>query len=145
MAPQRSGALPVEGLVNFCFQSLTAAVNAKPKMTTGVWRIAMGGTRHALLDRIQRHGGLLAYLGTDDIREVERRIDAGNQRAKLIYDAMIYQIAKEIGAYGAVLRGKIDAVVLTGGMTLSPRLVRQLKSWISYLAPRTFVFPGKKK
>jgi butyrate kinase len=153
MAPQRSGALPAEGLVDLCLagvsEKLAGIPRAKSKeqraegRNAGVWRIAVSDTRQALLGRIQRRGGLLAYLGTDDIQEIESRIDAGDGRAKLVYDAMIYQIAKEIGAYGAVLKGKINAVVLTGGMTLSARLVRQLKSWISYLAPRTFVFPGE--
>jgi len=58
---------------------------------------------------------------------------------------MIYRIAKEIGAYAATLKGRIDAVVLTGGMTRSPRLVRQLKSWIRHVAPRTMVFPGEEE
>lgn len=103
-----------------------------------------------MLDRIQRQGGLLAYLGTDDIREVEGRIKAGDAKAKLVYEAMIYQIAKEIGAYSVVLkgyspRGKLDAIVLTGGMTLSHKLVKELKSWIRHLAPRIIVYPGEEE
>jgi butyrate kinase len=146
MAPQRSGALPAEGLVEVCFKRLEADLDsAKCKVQSAKCkvgyaeeelRLAATRARKAALDRVQRNGGLVAYLGTDDIREVERRIDAGDEKAKLVYDTMIYQIAKEIGAYAAVLRGKIDAIVLTGGMTLSRRLVRQLKGWIEFLVPR---------
>jgi butyrate kinase len=170
MAPQRSGALPAEGLVEFCFEKLDAELdNAKCKVqsanckvdTKDGLRLAATRARKAVLDRIQRTGGLLAYLGTDDVREVEKRIDAGDEKAKLVYDTMIYQIAKEIGAYAVVLRGKIDAIVLTGGMTLSARLVRQLRRRIDFLAPphpsplpqggegkhrrRILVFPGEEE
>jgi butyrate kinase len=153
MAPQRSGVLPAEGLVELCLKGLEAKLddaecrmqNAECKVTQEAWRSAVSGQRKAVLDRVQRHGGLLAYLGTDDIREVEARIDKGDERAKLVYDAMIYQIAKEIGAYSCVLKGKIDAIVLTGGMTLSRRLVSELKRWIKHLAPRVMVFPGEEE
>ena len=153
MAPQRSGALPVEGLIEFCLKGLEARLDnskckvqsAKCKVTEEEWRSAVSGQRRALLDRVQRHGGLLAYLGTDDIPKIEARIDRGDRKAKLVYDAMVYQIAKEIGAYSVVLKGKPDAIVLTGGMTLSRRLVRQLKSWIRHLAPRVIVFPGEEE
>ncbi len=148
MAPQRSGAVPTEGLVELCLKGIEAGLdNAECRMQSAECRIAeaVGGQRKAVLDRVQRHGGLLAYLGTDDIREVEARIDKGDERAKLVYDAMTYQIAKEIGAYSCVLKGKIDAIVLTGGMTLSRRLVSELKRWIKHLAPRVMVFPGEEE
>jgi butyrate kinase len=132
LAPQRSGALPIEGLVNLC-------------LADGRARKTPGNRRGAILDRLQRQGGLLAHLGTDDIREVERRIGAGDRKARLIYDAMVYQMAKEVGAYCAVLRGRADAIVLTGGMTLSRRLVRNLRSWIRHLAPRIIVYPGEEE
>jgi butyrate kinase len=178
MAPQRSGAVPTEGLIGLALgeldrnskckmqnakckvaeaESIGLALgeldrsskfkvqSAKCKVTQEVWREAVSGQRQAVLDRVQRHGGLLAYLGTDDIREVEARIDKGDKQAKLVYDTMIYQIAKEIGAYSCVLKGKIDAIVLTGGMMLSRRLVSELKRWIRHLAPRVIVFPGEEE
>jgi butyrate kinase len=149
MAPQRSGAIPVEGLVDLVLGGLGHKSRVKGQkskcLSPDDLRLAVSGQRKTVLDRVQRHGGLLAYLGTDDIREVETRIDNGDERAKLVYDAMIYQIAKEIGAYSCVLKGKIDAIVLTGGMTLSRRLVSELKRWIKHLAPRVIVFPGEEE
>jgi len=149
MAPQRSGALPAEGLVDLALEGLvpkSKVKGQKPKrLSVEELRSVVGGQRKAVLDRIQRHGGLLAYLGTDDIPRIEARINKGDGKAKLVYDAMAYQIAKEIGAYSVVLKGKLDAIVLTGGMTLSTRLVRQLKSWIGHLAPRVIVFPGEEE
>ena len=83
-----------------------ANANAKCRVLVEDWRSAVSGQRKAVLDRVQRHGGLLAYLGTDDVREVEARIGKGDRKAKLVYDAMVYQIAKEIGAYSVVPRGQ---------------------------------------
>jgi butyrate kinase len=149
MAPQRSGALPAEGLVGLALGELGRKSEVRGResacLSVEEWRSAVSGQRKAVLDRVQRHGGLLAYLGTDDIRKVEERIDKGDKRAKLVYDAMVYQIAKEIGAYSVVLKGRTDAIILTGGMTLSRRLVRELRSWIRHLAPRIVVFPGEEE
>ena len=64
-------------------------------------------------------GGLFAYLGTRDLTEVERRVDAGDAQAKAVYEAMVYQVGKEAGAMAAVLQGRVDAVLLTGGMAHS--------------------------
>ncbi len=68
-----------------------------------------------------------AYLGTRDLIEVERRIDAGDREAAPVFDAMVYQIGKEAGAMAAVLKGKVDAVLLTGGMAHSERVVKLLR------------------
>jgi butyrate kinase len=73
---------------------------------------------------------------------VERRIQEGDQLAKLIYDAMIYQIAKEIGAMAAALKGNVDAVVLTGGLAHSTYLVNSLRERVSFIA-KVLVFPGE--
>jgi butyrate kinase len=121
-APTRAGGLPATGLVKLCFSGKF--------------------TQEELLDRMTRRGGLLAYLGTDDGNEVERRIQGGDQLAKLIYDAMIYQIAKEIGAMAAALQGEVDAVVLTGGLAHSTYLVNSLRERVSFLGP-VLVFPGE--
>jgi butyrate kinase len=85
---------------------------------------------------------LQGYLKTDDAQEVERRIREGDQQAKLIYEAMIYQIAKEIGAMAAALKGHVDAVVLTGGLAHSTYLVNSLRERVSFIAP-VLVFPGE--
>jgi butyrate kinase len=92
-------------------------------------------------------GGLFAYLGTRDLIEVERRMDAGDAQAAAVFEAMAYQIGKETGAMAAVLRGgvnggKVDAVLVTGGMAHSERLVGQLRGYVEWIA-RVTVYPGE--
>ena len=72
-------------------------------------------------------GGLVAYLGTSDVQEVERRIDAGDKDADFYFDAMIYQIAKDIGGMATVMNGQVDRVILTGEIARSQRLVERLR------------------
>ena len=118
----RSGSLPVRGLVKLCFS---------------------GKLTEAQLDRhVFGDGGLFAYLGTRDLVEVERRIDAGDREAALIFDAMVYQIGKEAGARAVVLKGKVDAILLTGGMAHSERVVTQLRGALDWIAPIR-VYPGE--
>ena len=118
----RTGGLPVRALARLCFSG------------------------NYTEEQIDRHlfgdGGLFAYLGTRDMIEVEQRIDAGDPKATLIFDAMIYQIGKEAGAMAAVLKGKVDAVLLTGGIAHSERVVRQLRSYLDWIAP-VRVYPGE--
>ncbi len=87
-------------------------------------------------------GGLFAYLGTRDLREVERRIDAGDAEAAAVVEAMIYQIGKETGAMAVVLEGKVDAVLVTGGMAHSERMVGKLRGYVEWIAP-VDVYPGE--
>jgi butyrate kinase len=89
-----------------------------------------------------REGGLYSYLGTKDLEEVERRIAAGDTRAALVFEAMVYQIAKEVGAMSAVLRGRVDAILITGGMANSKKLVANLRSHIYWIGP-LHVYPGE--
>jgi butyrate kinase len=118
----RSGSLPARGLTRLCFS---------------------GNFTEAQIDRqIFGDGGLVAYLGTRDLIEIERRIDAGDAQAALIFDAMIHQVGKEAGAMGAVLKGQVDAVLLTGGMAHSERVVRQLREYLEWIAP-VRVYPGE--
>jgi butyrate kinase len=120
--PDRSGWLPVRELIKLCFS---------------------GRYNEKQLDRLVfGEGGLYAYLGTRDLQEIERRADSGEGEARAVYDAMIYKIAKEAGAMAAVLEGRIDAVVLTGGMAHSDRLVARLRAYIEWIAPIT-VYPGE--
>jgi butyrate kinase len=95
------------------------------------------------IPRRSRKGGL-ALLGTSDAREVEKQIDSGDPRALLIYSAMAYQVAKEIGAMAAVLAGQVDGIVLTGGLAHDSRLVRWITSRVSFIA-RVFVYPGEEE
>jgi butyrate kinase len=115
MGPDRTGSLPVRKLMKLC---------------------VTGDHTDRQLDRMLfGEGGLFAYLGTRDLKEVERRVDAGDQKAAGVYDAMIYQVAKETGAMAAVLEGRVDALLLTGGMAHSERLVGKLRRYIEWIAP----------
>jgi butyrate kinase len=89
-----------------------------------------------------REGGLYSYLETKDLMEVERRIMAGDDKADTVFQAMVYQIAKEIGAMAAVLGGRVNAILLTGGMAHSERLVRGLEDRVMWIAPVS-VYPGE--
>ncbi|MBC7224153.1 MAG: ROK family protein, partial [Anaerolineae bacterium] len=92
--------------------------------------------------KIAGQGGLVAHLGTNDAREVERRIAEGDEHARLIYEAMAYQIAKEIGAMATALKGEVDAIVLTGGLAHSEMLVGWIQERVGWIAP-VLVYPGE--
>ncbi|MBN1908911.1 MAG: butyrate kinase [Pirellulales bacterium] len=114
-SPERSGSLPTGPLVAACFSGKHTQDDVR-KMLVG-------------------HGGLFAYLGTNDCREVERRIRQGDGKAQEVYEAMAYQIAKWIGASAAVLSGQVEAVVLTGGVAASKTLVRLIRKYAGFVAP----------
>ena len=120
--PDRTGSLPVRELIKLCFSG---------KMT------------EAELDRqVFGDGGLFAYLGTRDLREVERRMDGGDAQAATVVEAMVYQIGKETGAMAAVLEGQVEAVLVTGGMAHSERMVEKLRRYMDWIAP-VAVYPGE--
>ncbi len=121
-SPERSGGLPVGALVDMCF--------------SGKY------TKDEIMKKIVGSGGLTAYLGTNDGREVQRRIKSGDAYAKLIYQAMAYQISKEIGAGATVLRGEVDAIVLTGGLVYDGEFVNWIKESVEFIAP-VKVYPGE--
>jgi butyrate kinase len=109
-----------------------------------VIRLCFSGkyTEKSLWNLLNREGGLYSYLGTRDLREVEQRIEAGDSKAALVFGAMAYQIAKDIGEMATVLCGRVDAILLTGGMARSERLVGQLRRSIEWIAP-VAVYPGE--
>jgi butyrate kinase len=121
-AMDRSGGLQIQKVIRLCF----SGQYTEPRL----WNV------------LNREGGVYSYLGTKDLREVERRIAAGDSQAALIFDAMVYQTAKDIGAMATVLNGRVDAVLLTGGMAYSQKLVQQLCAAIQWIAPVT-VYPGE--
>lgn len=86
--------------------------------------------------------GLIAYLGTNDGREVVARIQAGDKKAELVYRGMAYQIAKEIGAMAAVLDGEVDAILLTGGFAYDKLLMGWLSDKVKFIAP-VKIYPGE--
>ncbi len=118
----RSGSLPVQQLIKICFSGIYTQSQLN--------YLVFGG------------GGLSSYLGTKDLIEVERRVDAGEEQATTVFGAMVYQIAKEAAAMAAVLRGKVDAVLLTGGMAHSKRIVSLLHGYLDWIAPIE-VYPGE--
>ncbi len=120
--PDRSGSLPVKALVKLCFDGRF--------------------TQAQLVRQVFGDGGIFAYLGTRDLREVERRIASGDADAARVFEAMVYQIAKEAGAMTAVLQGTVDCVLLTGGMAHSEKLVKRLSEYVDWIAP-IIVYPGE--
>jgi len=121
-SPERSGGLPVGDLVKMCFSGKYTQDEIKKKITG--------------------KGGLVAYLGTNDGREVKKMMDEGNKQAELIYKAMAYQVAKEIGSCAAVLKGEVDAIILTGGLAYGEEYISWIKERISFIAP-VVVYPGE--
>ncbi len=122
-ASQRAGTVPTAGLVELCFSGRLS--------------------KNEILDKLQRKGGLFAYLETDDLKEIERRIEQGDKEAELAFEAMAYQVSKELGAYAVVLKGKIDAIIITGGMAYSKPFVSLIKDWLKFMRKKIFVFPGE--
>ena len=99
--------------------------------------LALSGehTPRELRDMTVGRGGLVSYLGTDDAREVEERIDAGDEEARRVYQAMAYQISKEIGAMATVLNGEVERILLTGGLAGSELLTTWIRTRVEFLAP----------
>ncbi len=122
-SPERAGTLPILGLIDLCFSGLT-----KPEVKSTV----------------QRNGGIFSYLGTKDLRDVEAKVKAGDEQATTIFNAMAYQIAKEIGAMATVLNGKVDAILLTGGMAHSKKLVATVSEKIAWIT-KIEVYPGEEE
>ena len=121
-SPERAGTLPAADLIHLCF--------------SGKY------TEEQLLEKVSGQAGLIAHLGTNDLREITNWIKAGDKHAELVVSAMIWHIAKNIAAEGAVLCGNIDAILLTGGMAKSDYIIERLKKRLSYLAP-IHVYPGQ--
>lgn len=121
-SPERAGSLPASELIHLCYSGRF--------------------TEAQLLKRIAGHAGLTAHLGTNDVKEIVARIENGDEKARLILDAMIYHVAKGIAAQGAVLCGRVDAILLTGGMAHSDYVVSRLIPRIEWIAPVS-VYPGE--
>ena len=98
-------------------------------------------TQEELTRLVSSQSGLFGYLGTGDLREIDRRIEDGDQDAAFYLEAMAYQMAKDIGQQATVLKGQVDAIVLTAGMARSKRLTDLITERVSFIAP-VLVFPG---
>lgn len=121
-SPERSGSIPLLAVIAMCY--------------TGEYN------RREMIKRVRGMGGIKAYLGTTDMREVEKMIDAGDELAKRIYEAEAYQITKGIGEMAPVLNCDMDCIILTGGMAHSSRMNEMVSRRISRLAPVEIV-PGE--
>ncbi len=121
-SPQRAGALPTGDLLDMAY--------------SGKY------TKQELQRKLVYESGLAGYLGTGDVREVERHIDAGDETAALILSAMAYQVSKEIGAMASALCGDVSAIILTGGVAFSGRVTGMIKERVSFIAP-VLVYPGQ--
>lgn len=114
-SPERSGSVPIGDLIKACFSGEYTLSEMK-KLVKG-------------------HGGMVAYLGTHDLRIVEEQVADGNQKAMLIYEAMAYQVSKEIGAMSAVLTGDVDAIIFTGGVAKSKSFLNLIIERVEFIAP----------
>ena len=122
MSPERSGGLPSIGVAKLCF--------------SGKY------TFDEVAAMVRGKGGLTAYLGTNDVREVEKRIAEGDKKAELVYDAMIYKLAKCIGGLATSVCGEVDGIVVTGGIANSKMFIEKLSKRVSFIHPIS-VIPGE--
>ncbi len=123
-SPERSGGVPIGKLVKMC--------------SSGEF------TLDELKKKIKGKGGLVSYLGTSDGREVSDMVAKGDKKAELVYKALGYQVAKEIGACSAVLSGNVDAIILTGGLAYDKELVSWISDYVGFIA-KIIVYPGEEE
>lgn len=121
-SPERPGGLPSIDIVEMCYSGKF--------------------TKNEIKKKLMGEGGIVSYLGTNDLKEVERRIDNGDKEAKLIFEAMAYQISKDIVANATVLKGNVDEIIFTGGMSKSKRLIDLISERVSFVS-NIFLFPGE--
>lgn len=121
-SPERAGSVPLGYIIDMCYNS--------------------GMNQRELIKKLKQNSGLKGHLGTNDGLEIERRIAAGDEKARRIYEAQAYQIAKGIGEMAPPLFGRVDAVILTGGLARSEYITKDLIRRVSYLAP-VKIFPGE--
>lgn len=120
-SPERCGGLPIGDLAKLCYSGKYTLRNIKTMLV--------------------KKGGLFSYLGTNDVVEIEKRIKKGDKYAKLIHEAMVYQISKEIGAMATTLKGDVDGIVLTGALAHSKMIIKLIKKYVGFIA-KTYIFPG---
>ncbi|WML45229.1 butyrate kinase [Neobacillus sp. PS3-40] len=121
-SPERAGTVPAGDLITLCY--------------SGEFY------REEIMKKLVGQGGLVGYLGTNDAIQVEKMIENGNEAAELVYEAMAYQVAKEIGSASTVLSGKVDAIILTGGLAYGKSFVKSITDRINWIAD-VIVQPGE--
>jgi len=123
-SPERAGGLPTGQLAELCFSGKYTLPNIKSKLVG--------------------KGGLVAYLGSNNSLEIQKRIEKGDEEASLVYRAMGYQISKEIGACAAVLKGQVDAIIVSGGLSNDDMLMQQIRNHVRWIS-QIFIYPGEKE
>lgn len=121
-SPERAGTLPSGSLIDLCYSQRY--------------------TREQLKRRISGNAGLAAHLGTTDVAQIVRNIEAGDKKAELVLGAMIYQVSKSIGAAAVALCGEVDAILLTGGVSHSVYVTDRVRGRVEFIAP-VYIFPGE--
>lgn len=119
---ERAGRLPTGQLLEMCFEENADIFDIKRKLVGA--------------------GGLVAHCGSNDGRAIEEKIKHGDKQTELVYEAMAYQIAKDISSFGATLKGKVDGIILTGGMARSEMLINWISERVEYMG-QVFLFPGE--
>ena len=122
-SPERTGGLPSGDLAKLCFSGKYASMKE-------------------LKPHLRGKGGMVAYLGTNDVREALKMVESGDEKASLVLDAMAYQISKEIGAMATVLKGQVDAIVLTGGVAYAEYITSRIKESVGFIS-EVIVKPGE--
>lgn len=115
MAPNRSGNVPAMPIIKMCY--------------SGQY------TLQEMKEKISKTGGLVALLGTDNMLEIKERIQKGDRWAALVYENFAYQLAKYIGSYACVMEGKVDAIVMTGGVSNDEQFIENVKKYAGWIAP----------
>ncbi len=121
-SPERSGGLPTQDVIRMCFQP--------------------GQTKDSMMKLVKRQSGLVGHLGTTDCQEVQRRIDQGDAQAALVYEAMALNLCKHIAKLAPVVKGKVDAILLTGGIAYSKYITEYVADHCGFIAP-VIVYPGE--
>lgn len=121
-SPERAGSVPVGELIRMCYSG--------------------NYSENEVYSKIVGKGGYVAYLNTNDARDVLRLAEEGNEKAKLCFDAFIYQVSKAVGEMSTVLNGKVDRIILTGGIAYSEKVVEELKKKIGWIGEIT-AYPGE--
>ena len=121
-SPERSGKVPCKALVDLCYSSKY--------------------THKEMLKKLRGKGGMYSYLETVDLIEVEKQIQNENSESKLVYEAMIYQIAKGIGELATVVDGDIDAIIITGGIAYSKTITKSIEKKVRFIS-KVEIMPGE--
>ncbi|MBV7272569.1 butyrate kinase [Clostridium sp. PL3] len=121
-SPERAGRIPCKALIDLCY--------------SGKY------DKKTMNKKLRGNGGLKDYLNTVDAREVEKMIEKGDEKAKIVYEAMAYQVAKGIGDLATVVKGKVDAIVVTGGIAYSNMITGWIKERVEFIAP-VEIMPGE--